>query len=188
MKKSKLPSPRLLRRLISYDPFTGELVWRKRPIWLFAKPRRLHTREHAARHWNARLSGKPAGTINAKKGYVYISVFKRNLLAHRVIWAIHHGSWPSGQIDHINGNRSDNRIANLRDIQRSDNQRNMKRFVTNKSGVTGVHWDDDLGKWRAVIHSDGGNVHLGAWSEKAEAVEARKRAERELGFHENHGR
>jgi len=92
------------------------------------------------------------------------------------------------QIDHINGDRSDNRIENLRAVINADNGRNQKLRVSNSSGVMGVGFCKRAGKWRVRITINGKDKHLGIYKSYSEAVAARLTAEKLHGFHENHGR
>ena len=94
-------------------------------------------------------------------------------LAHRVAWFIHYGEWPTGEIDHINGNRSDNRIANLRDVCKQSNIHNQTRPQKgNKSGFLGVMWDKQRNKWAARICLDGKRKRLGSFDTPEEAHKA----------------
>ncbi len=95
---------------------------------------------------------------------------------------------PSGEIDHINGDRTDNRICNLRDVTSAGNSCNRRRQDRNTSGVTGVAWDKRASRWQARIGLNGKQKYLGYFDSLDEAVAARKAAELELGFHPNHGR
>jgi hypothetical protein len=97
------------------------------------------------------------------------------------------GSIPD-EVDHINHNRTDNRWNNLRAVTSKSNSRNQSKSIKNKSGVTGVHWDNLRNRWIAQIHIDYKTVHLGTFVEFHEAVNARKNAEVLYGFHENHGK
>ena len=92
------------------------------------------------------------------------------------------------QIDHENGDRSDNRIANLRDVPPSENMRNVKRHITNTSGHVGVFWYKPRNKWVARITVNYTLHHLGYFTDIADAIAARKAAEIFYGFHKNHGR
>ena len=94
------------------------------------------------------------------------------------------GAQPKGEIDHINGQRADNRAANLRDVDKAENQKNAARRSDNTSGVTGVYWDKTSKRWRATLRS----TTVGGFERKEDAVAARLAAQRAHGFHENHGR
>ena len=183
MASRALPSPEVLRQLLRYEPETGKLFWKEREISHFD-----HTSDPAAQmaRWNSRHAGAEALTCRQHWGHMTGSVLGINVAAHRVVWAIHHGSWPSEMIDHINGDASDNRIENLRDATPQENSRNQKRRRNNTSGVLGVNRVD--GKWRAQIHHNGRNLTLGRFSTIEEAAAARKEAETMLGYHDNHGR
>lgn len=91
-------------------------------------------------------------------------------------------------VDHINGNRSDNRWSNLREVTKSENSKNMALLNTNKSGVAGVFWNKGKKKWTARIESEGVTTHLGHFESLDRAAEVRKQAESIFGFHKNHGR
>ncbi len=183
--EADLLDPALLRALLRYDPDTGLLFWRPRSPEMFL-PRAAMLAARADR-WNARHAGRPAFALR-QGGYCCGELLRRRCYAHRVVWAIHHGRWPRQQIDHINGVRDDNRIANLREVSASENQRNRRRPLNNTSGAVGVSWCRKSGKWRATIQFVDGIVSLGTFDDKQAAIDARKAAERRFGFHENHGR
>ena len=84
--------------------------------------------------------------IDAINGYKVGSVFSKRLLAHRVAWAIYYGVWPEDCIDHINGDRSDNRISNLRDANKSTNGMNRGPQRNNSSGMKGIYFDQSRGE------------------------------------------
>lgn len=133
-------------------------------------------------------SGSVAGTI-AGSGYVLVIVGGRKLRAHRIVWEMHNGKIPPGyEIDHENHIRSDNRIENLRLVERRDNSLNKSRAKNNKSGVTGVYFKRDTCKWAAQIKIDGTIKYLGSFADWFDAVCARKSAENLHGFHINHGK
>jgi len=172
--------PDLLRSLLIYDPDTGDLTWRERPLGMFPSLQ-------SGRTWNSRYAGTAALTAISADGYRVGIVLYRRLLAHRVAWAIHFGAWPEGQIDHENHDRADNRIVNLREASGQENARNQKRSVANTSGVTGVSYSKRAEKWVAYIRSDGRRVHLGRYDDFNAAVSARRNAEVAFGYHRNHG-
>ena len=120
-------------------------------------------------------------------GYFTGRVLKDTYKAHRVIWAMHYGEWPRGQIDHINHDRSDNRIENLRDVTMSVNQRNAGLRVDNKSGYVGVRLKVASNRWVAYLNTDAGLEHIGTFSCATAAIFARKKASITNNYHENHG-
>jgi len=157
-----------LRKVLSYDPETGRLTWR-------------------SDMGNRVKAGGAAGTLGLN-GYRQVVARRRRYYAHRVAWALYHGEWPAGQIDHINGIRTDNRIANLRDVTHAENARNKMMVSANTSGRTGVVWHKGAGKWMAQITISYRPIYLGLFAEFEEACAARESAEREHGFHKGHGK
>ena len=119
-----------------------------------------------------------------------ISGFKNIYRTHIVIWAMHNGRWPLDgmEVDHINHNKTDNRIENLREASRVDQNRNQSLHKTNTSGHAGVSYRKDKLKWRAFINENNKQIGLGHFDTKEEAIAARKKAEIEMGFHPNHGK
>ena len=180
MSTHDLPSIETLRKLLRYEPDTGNLFWRHRDASLFKTERHCKT-------WHNRYGGKPAGCIRGD-GYITIRLSGRGLSAHRVAWAIHHNTWPTDQLDHINGETADNRIENLREVTNQENQKNRKLPCTNTSGVMGVSWNKQKAKWVAQITVDGKYIYLGRFNSFEDAAAARLKAEIENDFHKNHGR
>jgi hypothetical protein len=121
-------------------------------------------------------------------GYITVRVKGRPNLAHRVIWLLKTGSWPTGEIDHIDGDPSNNRFENLRQVDHRTNGMNLRLYSTNKSGMQGVSWHSQTKKWKAQINDDNGKRYLGCFISIEDAISARKAAEIELGYHTNHGR
>lgn len=122
-------------------------------------------------------NGKPCGKhANHPTGYIHVRVGKSMLRVHRIIYAIVYGKLPNGEIDHINGNRADNRIENLREVSSSENSHNFKKYKNNSSGYQGVSWYAQYQKWVAKITIDNRRIHLGYFENLEEAVEARKKA------------
>jgi hypothetical protein len=182
----KMPSARLLRRLIDYDPATGEMRWKERDPWMFnAASDQL---DRICKAWNAQFAGKPCFYKKMPNGYLTGSIMNRQYYAHRVAYAVSNEQPLTSQIDHINGKRSDNRLCNLRAVTASENLRNMRRSKANKSGVTGVFYDEANDLWVSSIRAHGRNKHIGRFARKEDAIAARKAAERKYGFHPNHGR
>lgn len=108
--------------------------------------------------------------------------------AHRVAWFLFHNKEPEGEIDHINGVRSDNRICNLRDVDRKTNAKNHKVRKDNFSGIRGVDWHPLCNKWQVRIQVDGVRKVLGYFSDLEEAKQVKMDAELEAKFHKNNGR
>ena len=121
-------------------------------------------------------------------GYFALSLFRKQFLVHRLVWAIHYGCFPSGNIDHENQIRTDNRISNLRDVSCLDNNRNQRMLNTNTSGVTGVYWNSANRKYVSQISILNRVIYLGSFESIEDASIARKAAEEKYGFHQNHGR
>lgn len=149
-----------LKDFLSYDAETGVFTRKK-------------YRSHLAK------VGDVAGWADTK-GYIRIEINHKPYAAHRLAWLYVYGRFPSEQIDHINGNPSDNRIANLRAASNSENQQNVGPKRNNKSGVVGVHWYTPRGVWRAAIKINGKYKSLGYFRSVAEAATARQLAEQEL--------
>lgn len=149
--------------LLSYEPETGLFRW-------------MVVRQTTGRKIQP---GEIAGTPNY--GYVAIKALGRLWRAHRLAWLFMTGELPpKGQeIDHINGNRADNRWANLRCVAKAQNMWNAKRPVTNVSGVKGVSWVAERGQWLARITVNGRKIHLGQFDDKERAIAARKQGERQ---------
>lgn len=149
-----------VRELLGYDPETGILTWK--------------VCRGGSKQWSV------AGTLDAR-GYVQVCVDYRLYKAHRLAWAITHGSWPSGALDHINGAKHDNRIANLREATRSLNMENQKKAKSNNtSGLLGVSWNTRKRKFVAQIKTKGVHTYLGAYDSKYEAYDAYITAKRQL--------
>ncbi len=133
-----------------------------------------------------RLINKPAGFIHSN-GYLEVNIDHANFGAHRVIWLMMTGKWPNDQIDHINGDRSDNRWENLRDVTCFENHQNQRISKNNKTGITGVSFLQSKKTWHATIYVNGKNKYLYSGKDFFEACCRRKSAEIMYGFHPNHG-
>jgi hypothetical protein len=112
----------------------------------------------------------------AETGYRYIWFQDRQHLEHRVAWYLHYGQWPKQPVDHINGNRADNRISNLRLASPSENGRNRCRPKNNTSGFKGVSWNPKRKLWQATIKYEGSNKNLGSFATREKASLAYNRA------------
>lgn len=126
-------------------------------------------------------------TCNGIK-YRSINVPGGSILSHRLAWLLYYGDWPTGHVDHKDHDGTNNRIDNLRDVTHGENLKNARKSKANKSGVTGVYWNKFAKKWHASIGDNGTVRYLGLFRNLEDAAKARKDAEIELGFHENHGR
>ena len=129
---------------------------------------------------------KILGCINTG-GYLIAYIFRKQYYIHRLIWLYHYGYLPK-EIDHINGIRTDNRIENLREVTTQENARNQKRSSINTSGIIGVSYFNPNKCWIAYITINYKHIHLGYFKNKEDAILARKEAEVEYKFHQNHGR
>jgi hypothetical protein len=182
MKSRDLPSKEVLDQVLKYDPDTGKLYWRPRPVTMFTmgtSEQRPRSADHACNQWNSRWAGKPATSLK-KDGYRYVHFNYRTESAHRVAYKIMTGL-DALEIDHIDGNRSNNKWTNLKNGTRTDNLHNLRLKSNNKSGCHGVSFSKRQQKWTA-------SITIGTFDSKEEAIAARKRAEKLFGFHPNHGR
>lgn len=185
MAAKALPAQDVLIQLLSYNPETGELRWKERSVeWFEASATRAAS--HIMALWNARYAGKEALNCISGNGYREGPLLNQRVKSHRVIWKMVTGKDPD-QVDHVDGDRANNRWNNLRDVDQSQNQKNTRRRRDNTTGVVGVYrypFERRLPTWAAKL----GDAHLGYFTSFDEAVAARKAAEREHGFHPNHGR
>lgn len=175
-----VPSQDVLNEALQYDPETGKLCWKERVDHHFARPR-------DAKAWNSRYAGKPAFTYVTVLGYACGRFQCDKLMAHRVIWMMVHGQQPE-HIDHVNGDRSDNRLVNLRSVTKTENARNLRLSSRNKSGHVGVHWHARSRKWTACIGVERKLVEVGQFRNIEDAIAAREAANVKFGFHPNHGK
>ena len=185
MTKRQLPSPDVLRQLLDYNPETGELRWRERPISYFADG--VQSAAHNQRAWNSRFAGKPALASRRADGYMRGKLFEQYVFAHRVVWKMLTGNDPEC-IDHIDGNPANNRQENLRSVSHKINLRNTKRRTDNTSGYTGVIKETRTARYVSIAVVDGRRNYLGSFGSPHEAAEARSQFLADHGFHQNHGR
>lgn len=175
-------SPEIVREYLNYNPDTGILVWKPRD-------RRYFKSSNQHKNWNGRYPGRPAGRVGTK-GHRRIAINDTLFMAHRLAWLHFYGEEPPGMIDHINGDPDDNRINNLRAVTNAENCRNASLPKNNSTGRIGVspYFFNGRTKYLARIRVDGKLKHLGYFNTVEEAGAARGRAEKEFGFHPNHGR
>jgi len=167
MAKQKIPCPTALRLLLRYESGTGKLFWKRRgPAWSGG-----HKAQWAS--WNAQYPGREAFKDKHKGGYLAGYILGVNCLAHRVIMAMSTGVWPDRDVDHIDGNRQNNTLQNLRLASRSENIRNSGSRAGTSSRFCGVSWDKSRGLWMAGCYDlTGKRRHLGRFSDEADAARA----------------
>jgi hypothetical protein len=154
----------MVRRALDYDPATGLLFWRHRDDVL---PR-----------VNKRLAGKPAGCRDGQYGYLSVRLHDRLYQAHRLIWLHITGEWPTGVLDHVDGNPSNNVWSNLRPATRAENNRNQRN---RRDGfLKGAVREPKTGRWTAMITLGRKNHYLGTFSTQEEAHAAYTAAAKRL--------
>lgn len=144
-----------------------------------------HLRWNVSRSGTAR-KGDIAGRIHSS-GYRTLKINSKQYMVHRIIWLIVHGQFPTHSIDHIDQNKLNNRIENLRDVAQAINNKNRPLQKNNSSGRIGVYWRKDKQTWQAIIKHGQIQTHLGFFKNKDDAIAARQLAEQNMGFHSNHG-
>lgn len=151
----------VLRSLVDYDPITGILRWKRRGPEHFSNglPRNANA-------WNSKYAGAQVGRVLAQ-GYMQTMIMQERVMVHRLAWMLYHGKrLPDGaQIDHVNGNKADNRIENLRICTPSQNQSNAAKKHT--SLLRGAHFHKATGKWQTSL-----KIHLGTYDSADEAAAA----------------
>lgn len=151
-----------LRELLEYSPETGVFKWR------------VNRQGHC----------KAADVAGARRhdGYIRITVDQHRVWAHRLVWLYVNGTWPLQQIDHINGNPSDNRLANLRDVSPQTNMQNERQARRRKNGGTllGAHWCMTWKRWKSSIITSGKLMHVGWFDTEQQAHDAYVAAKRRL--------
>lgn len=155
---TELPSIEYLKSIFSYDPSTGCFINKKD---------------------RANLKAGCVAGYTSGNGYRYLSLDGKHYLAHRVALAIVEGEWPRQHVDHINGDRTDNRLCNLRHATRSQNLQNKGVRRDSRSGIKGVAVDP-RGKWRAKIRANNRIYNLGYFASAEEAAEAYRIAAEKL--------
>ena len=155
-----------LKKYLRYDPEEGKFY-------------------HVQKRRGVRDVTKPVGTVD--KDYLRIKLQNQLYRAHRLAW-LHEKGYVSDKevIDHINHDKLDNRIVNLRSVPQSINSKNLSKPKNNTSGYSGVFKDRD--KWRSKITVNGKTKYLGTYKTKDEALKARVEAAKKYKFHENHGK
>lgn len=147
-----------LKELFSYDADTGVFV------------RRVN------------VSNQKAGVSCGwkSKTYTQLGIDYRLYYAHRLAWLYMYGCWPSHQIDHVNGDKHDNRLSNLREATAGENHQNKRAAQRNsRSGLLGVQWYGPTRRWRSMIRVDGKRISLGYYSTPEEAHQKYLEAKRQ---------
>lgn len=159
-------SPEYLRKVLRYDANTGKLYWLRRNMeqWTACAA--------SCARWNGRYAEREAFTAEKARGYLHGSLMGKQFSAHRVVWALWYGSWPSLHVDHIDGNTGNNRIENLREATRSQNMRNSRSAKGSTSPFLGVSWKSECKKWCAQIQMADGKKHLGYFCDELDAAKA----------------
>ena len=157
------------RELLDYDPETGVFTWK---VTLS----------------NRSLKGSRAGSLHKRSGYLRVGADGKYYLAHRLVWLIHYGFFPDDCVDHINHDKADNRLCNLRAASPRDNSRNKKLRSDSPSGVCGVQVNVSGVQrgdtpWRVKI----AGRRYGTYKTIEEAAVVAQRVYAGLGYHENHG-
>ena len=151
-----------LMKVLQYDAVTGVFTW-------------------AVNRRGGAKAGDTAGTVNFG-GYIQINALGKLHYAHRLAWLFTHGSWPAGHVDHIDGNPTNNAIANLRDVSVKVNQQNQRRphRSNRSSGLQGVSFDARTGRWLAKISLQNRTKNLGRYVTPELAHQAYVAAKREM--------
>jgi len=155
MTPSSLTQERL-KTLLSYDAETGVFT----------------NKTHRTR---AKI-GQPAGALTSE-GYTAFQIDGKKIYAHRAVWLYVYGKWPENEIDHINQNRNDNRLCNLREADRFTNAANTGKHLTNTSGHKGVTFHARNKKWQVQMRARNKTFYVGQYDLLADAVQARAIAE-----------
>lgn len=159
----KLFSQKYLKECLDYNPLTGDIFWKERPLSHFKD-------ERAMKKWNTRYSFKKAGyKVKVYKSdsleYWRLSLDNHPYDAHKIIWVWVHGEYAT-LIDHIDGDGLNNKLLNLREASVSQNVRKGKIQRNNTSGHKGVSFRKDTNKWSVRLKVNGSYKSLGSYSDK----------------------
>lgn len=179
-----LPMEQRLQESLNYDPLSGLLSWRN------DRPETHFYRSNDYKKYLKKQAGKELKANTNSSGYPFFRFQYSVLTAHRAIFAIVQGTFPIGQIDHINGVRTDNRWCNLREVPLVLNSRNKKMQDNNTSGYAGVSYHKHKKSWTSRVCVDGAEKHLGGFSTAEEAYQVRMaylNSRPDLGYTKDHG-
>ena len=165
-----LPDREYINQALDYDHHTGEFRWKERPLEHFVNAR-------GQWQWNAKWAGRFAGCLN-RDGYSLIRLRSSMVMAHRLAWLLTYGEPVPSEIDHRDGNRSNNRIDNIRAATRADNLANNRTRRDSTTGVKGVY--PMRGKFQAYIRRHKQRYYLGIFDTLEEASAARREAAERL--------
>jgi hypothetical protein len=172
MAKPSDPDLAKVRNLVHYVPETGRFFWLPRAPEPNQDPAKIAS-------WNTKYAGKEA-FLHSNDGYRYSGIFNRPVKAHRLAMALINGEWPTQEVDHINGDRGDNRAANLRLVTPTENRRNRHAPGVGSSKIVGVSFCKSTKKWAAYLGVRGKQLHLGRFASEHEAAQAREAAKARL--------
>jgi hypothetical protein len=165
------PTQQNLKLLCHYDPETGSFMRIRKITWT-----------------GNIIDCKSVPSKTTHFGYYQMNIFGRPYAVHRLIFLYMTGSFPKHDVDHINGDRTDNRWINLREVTRRENMMNVGVRSNSTTGVTGVSKRKDTGKYVAYVDVMGKRKIIGNFDTLSEAAHARRNASEQHGFHQNHGR
>lgn len=140
-----------LKEILDYDSKTGEFTWLKKGRGI--------------------PYGKIAGSVDKYTGYRYIRINGKNYAAHRLAWLYKFSVWPKNEIDHINQNRLDNRVENLRDVTIRENAHN-RVYYNDTNNLIGTYFNKYKNKWESSISINNKKYYIGKYNTKVEASEA----------------
>ncbi len=175
--ETDITSPASLRQIIDYCPEIGVMFWLPRSPCFFKSGKR--TPEHAAANWNSRYAGTRALSSIGNHGYMRGNIGNKSFLAHRVVMAMCLDTWEFGFVDHINGNKLDNRRENLRLCSNAENLRNSKPRG-GSSKYKGVCFHNQNKNWISNITIDGKTIHIGSFDDEVSAALAYDEAAKRL--------
>jgi hypothetical protein len=154
-----------LKAFVEYKKETGEFIWKTRTVDMFES-------DYFCRRWNTRYAGNISGCLNSQ-GYWIMTINGNKYRRSRLAWLYVYGKFPELVIDHIDGNRSNDSITNLRDVSERVNHQNViAPRIDSKSGYRGVSWSSAANKWQAGIRINGTRLYLGLFDSPESAGEA----------------